>query len=1662
MIEGGSVQSTFTAINAVPISETEAELKTQEVEEALKLYQKALDAHHQRHWDRAASLYDELFQLEVLKRIESDSIKSAKSSAAQLLLYLAYKNHGLFMIDRAESETPSERINENVLVLAVDKFSTALLHDPDDESLWYKTAEVTSILELPRLTRFALECIVCGMKNSPSASGDLVQCSPRQSQALVDLFAVYETLRDRACSSFETLQTIFSATGIPGNLRPRLSIQCQRFDCRSHILQLKPKKRTLYSIGLSVRRALCTTFPDSEEYFPVTIVLPLDNEDVSEPKGILAPVSPSTDRQIPPHSPEIGSKRRGDEDAWGRSAKRARGRESISGLDCADRNFLANLNEIVGFVGLSVSAPDALAFNTQASIIDPDHRILDDFKSLLRDWNDSYLEVFNVTHEPARPQISSSEMMLLDLAKKSARAQSPSGCSTKTDAEGFMSLVNGASMHLWETMIAWFKMLTDSQSDYMSCPWTQNMKTLVTEVALIIEDHCLRELQSCYPGEMQILAKIKWAQALFEIYLDDLMDAILVKQNDENDLVWEALMQDKNLRSTKWRTLVGELFCSLNTDRKNESDAHMTLLRFEWCSAVLLQCTGECPGLILEIYSGIYELLLGVDDPANYELQAPNSRAICSISLKRTSEEISKLRTIHHFTRVFEGTGPDSSEDVIREIEPILLYEGEMQVNGSEREAMITIRRFIADSSLEFRLHLWRLLEDAYIKKERYTDALKCLFGIFELVAQSLTFNTSDLHRDPRTEILTSLRMTTENTRLLLQILESHPDIVGDLDATERKDAMSSILWLIRFLLVFAYYEDTVAENEDLPEARKPGKEFLHAMRDMFVGLWIAFYMLYKPALSEKISELEDVSYQEMVKYRAYPLTFLALVHQELGSRSYCFLLGGAFLDLLQVELVSSERDTMVIADLLQCLQCRYDLTFEKSWLLTDHGSPQQPLEGSSAIVIAALLLPLIPTVEPWQLILPQNPIWSALGEVGLAIGPPPIASSPLKTDLTVIDTYIEGHIRTDALFESLKGRGTVLQLPGGFESKVDQSEALFITYFIMGKTGITQYKNRKSTTQNRETSELEYAQDNLRWALAVDHLKPEVWYALAHTYVLLVEDYMSWSADAIRKEQSEIVALQKKATLSFMAAVTLVLNTSTSKELPSQMTLSGLFFEMGNHIYGIAHEPLALEAFKCNLIRLYSRGDGTQLEHNPAYHGIGYKQAFPNDWRFDYNIGKCLLKLNKDPVKAIRFLRMSTERAPVFSSDSNNEEQRLLEPHYKLFTSSAKLVLSNKIDPVSATDLIKDTRYCPAIECVELDYRTSFFCLIQNCLQKLVTMNTSVRHHRSTYMHAKIQLEVFGNIIEARKEMGLLASTGTKLFPFWRPGRFFIHTNKYAYFSLQMIESDHDLETLLALAKKIRRSTNQIWDVSGLWEYLCKVYIKIIRDKYRISHTEDLLGKINQEKFSQTAPILERFYAETDTVSSEVGLLREIFEFRKLNAGLIPPADIDELMIDVYSIFFQRHIPGSAAWTLNPPPRAFTDYPLLQSYITQSSSLEPQVSPQPKTMSVANLLNDAYPISAPPLVQVANVATTVSTPVKSLKIKDILAKAMGICKPSKTKPADPVANKGSPVPSVISDTPHANSMGSFSNSAQISLDSTSGQREGQTGTQILPNVTLH
>lgn len=315
----------FVCLNVEPESEDDEEIdNTAEIklEDALKLYQHALKFHAQgpAAFSEAQAAYDELFDNEIFtygealsfrKRQEALEEESTDSedgsdsdsdndldqqdlnallpasveggpSTLRQVVYLSYKNFGLFQLARLQHELverevagePLERLEpglqKRVLTRvrkSLELFTDALDKDDTDVELWRQISRLTGLLGSQRMSRFCLETVLATKEDGTSAvPDDLVMSVVRE-----ELREVYDRVHDGAAIS-----THFQQTPISSRIRDALD-PCPYFPKPTAVSPSTPltergtktlrlKVQSWAALGKQIIRQLRSSAPSRDDF----------------------------------------------------------------------------------------------------------------------------------------------------------------------------------------------------------------------------------------------------------------------------------------------------------------------------------------------------------------------------------------------------------------------------------------------------------------------------------------------------------------------------------------------------------------------------------------------------------------------------------------------------------------------------------------------------------------------------------------------------------------------------------------------------------------------------------------------------------------------------------------------------------------------------------------------------------------------------------------------------------------------------------------------------------------------------------------------------------------------------------------------------------------------------------------------------------------------------------------------------------------------------------------------------------------------------------------------------------------------------------------------------------------------------------------------------
>ncbi|TGZ82588.1 hypothetical protein EX30DRAFT_317948 [Ascodesmis nigricans] len=1725
--------STWTALNIVPDSDSEGEVDNTEeiqIEEALKLYQRALKLHGDGELEEAKKAYEDLFKSEIFQRdtadleedLEEHSRDRTAASSLPLAHYLAFKNRGRFNLDRLKNRIGS--ITQDDLQEEVSQtlgwFSTALCRDAGDPSLWREAAQLASVLRSERLARFALESVLDHSTVGVDASRDILSLvsggvpNPEDHVSLVQLRKMLEQLGDTDSLENPVIQQYRKKK--VGNMFKKLMkpypwLPTPPPDNHKHLLEdidnfsksgdsIQVDSRSWTSVG----KALLAQIPQDDGTFDaedvpatsgiINIVIPpgdsdqdsrdttpdeesatakseppvADDTDVPMADGTVASLIASNDsdrRRSGSGNRKRKSTSMGVDTAGSRLSKRQRDKKEADAAaaaaaastpeskakirnEAADEKLFNTIDDLFSPFGLTLGTAESLRISAtaeegDASMAGKKDLYIEDFKALLQQWDDKkgnvilYGDGIQSTAEIAQ------SMRFMELeASATTKPALP-------DDEGlrrWVKDVNSQSLSAEEAAVEWLKALTrrdtssrktskrncskskssSEQSLWIKYQWPDALRNAVMDVADISEDTLwerFKDIEGDINDRMELdpeavftddnYADLEWAETLLEVYLDDV--ATIERAQGDGDKAVDVVdeLETKKERISRWGCLVGDLMNFRSRDNEGSLEEDPLTLRFLWAKVLIIGFRDPSREDRLAFFADLQESLAG-----RPVVELPNSHIMPEVSASMAEREISKLKTASFFNTIFATSDANKDPEDTIDILEAVLKPGEVIPYDDEEDRMLKeIGHFLDGSTAMFKLYLWGNLKTAYTATGQNSRILSCTMKCIHILMAELTCrNYMDSSQDHRGFVLLrALRILDGMIVNALKSIQSDRKCLDELTNDEALDALSSMLKLLRPLHCFALWEGSVLKAEvkasDLHSYRLVQVKF----RELLVRSWVTVYYLFADLLKRGLGS-EGRQPMDEEEQSVKLMGFLRDLHEELGPRHYCKLANHVFLKLMFDEFVRFDSRDFE-SEFLQCIRCRFHLVLcSDQWHFDDHKTDPEPLTKGIGMKLLDFVLALAADKKPHQLA--KSGIGMALDKLVDVVGVPKRAAhGKIFHNDAVINQYWKSSINPLRLYDSLRGGLSISTLQVSGEYKEIASKGL---YSLQGKIAMHPLKSSKRNAPLRP-EDMKTALDYFKHDLVCKPESWETWYRIAQMNEMMMEEEMTWTADAVNSERPKLVELERISILSYMMATSCAIQDADSSP-ETLKCVAEMFTDFGYRIYSASRPPMARESFWVDdFERRYSgtRGEGmyTGRPHSELSEEAAWRtalQLFQNaidrggddNWKNYYMMGKCMNKLYNSqadfggekftPEQVLDKYAEAVTRCP----DKVNNEY-IFEPHHKLISSAIKFVLGpfstkeNKSPPPPEATLTPQ-RACEILDASHFTKkiphatdRDSFIKYSIEVIKKMKALDKSRWHHRMTNRLANIYEQHCSDIPAAKAEMSTLFSSKSGTLNIWKPdnerrGRHYYYASNYIYFYARLCEQTQDRATLELLAKRVRKNANGLFRHSDVWTSVYQAYMRTLRKYGSIphNHDEEVFTNVSIDEFAIYSAKLDAWCVSTTKPSTTtravkiLDLLREVFELRKLNAALIKTAAIEDLLIDVYARLYEEVV----------------------SELRKLEEIKKEKAANP--MNLKNLMFDSPPVEkGKPGGEIESQVQIFGKKITKVSRRELISKASGICK---------------------------------------------------------------
>ncbi|CCG80969.1 Histone transcription regulator 3 homolog [Taphrina deformans PYCC 5710] len=1237
-----------------------------------------------------------------------------------------------------------------------------------------------------------------------------------------------------------------------------------------------------------------------------------------------------------------------------------------------------------------------------------------------KDWNDEKAESARNATNNSNIKSSIAKTMVLEYPVLKYPRKDPE-CDPR-DLSEFAARVDGDRSYLHcvveELLVTLFSSASFTASPYLRSTWSLNFRAIVIKLIDIEEELLLNNanLTLLRPKDTkQILAAIDWCQAIFELFLDEFI--IQEKERIVNMANTQYNTHNEN-RVRRWRLQVHRLLTSLRPC----NDTQATNLRFTWASVVLDQVTGSPVEEVLQFYLELRDELTILDGFENIHI--PNCQCMQWISTQALDLEISKFSTMDFFNAVFENDAAKEYMAVLESLKPVLFNSNHFTSSRSNART----QEYISQSPLEFQLLLWNLLSEA-AKAE--SDSITACWAQLQSMGLTLAKFQEEDHRNAplstrQTEILSALESLSGLLKDSFQQLEKHPDLIIDWPLDRCIRGLQILFDFLSLLQVFVYYEDAVAEDETRARGTFRFIRFRDHRRQDLLRCWLTIYELYKQSISLSEMSTEDTG-QNLAM-------LINLMHDELGTRECCHLLDGILLAKFEREIFALDRAGME-TDLIQVLHCRYGLSFQiGSFIPWEHHTKPGQLSLENSLRMLPFVLSFVQEKSPgvW---LPKNDVKIVLEKLEEIAWPHLQAKQAVARNKIILERYLQQDLAQRDLVQSLRG-GLDLECPvinRPYNESVKEWTAVSALALVLGRVHLSIYRNRNKNN-NKGVADLLDARKFFQHDLQLTPRRAESWTALGFVNSALADNELGHDAEILWKRRDHISRFQREAILCYMMATSLSVQYHRRCEVDLMTTQTAFFdllFEFGQHLYGIAREPLALKCFERHDTRYHEKGDGKLvLVATPP---VSEKSVLlfasrclytaskkcTERWRCLMLLGKVHEKLHRQPQASLEAYADALAHAP---SQSLGEQGPLLDPHYRLVSSIYKFLVRDKIEPRIAYQYLHHTLYSVNyLKDCQPDNKKSIIRLCEAILKAICNADKKHWHHRPIHRLAvllqasaptKDEFETESPLTAAKSRLESLFTakgSGGNLLSIWkpefeRPGRHYYYANRYTNYYIDLLLLQEDLEGLRNFMRRLRKAGPNVLHHREVWDKLCSNYFSLSIAKACLPRydSSEIIDVIDSNDFNEVANRLELVCVEETYQPAALKLIRDFHDVRKLNGSLYDSNKIDDELVNCYlSLYHEIKAEVEAAQTKQTVQEGAADASAHSSSLSLTTSdnlitIIPEQIPLPDQVSTTTVTNDA---NVPPSATKGRGRTKEPRQTKVTR-RDILARCFTLCKP--------------------------------------------------------------
>lgn len=1290
-----------------------------------------------------------------------------------------------------------------------------------------------------------------------------------------------------------------------------------------------------------------------------------------------------------------------------RSSKRVRARSDEQNIDSVDVSvdeaFFDQLNLFISKAAVKFDPVIPIFLDDEYS--DRDQYIYD-FRYLLQNWDDEQAEMFFRDERTAidgNNAEDSSLSQLLDFASLGSSDHVKKAYKVDSElASQFVYVINSGNYSLQEARLCFvMAMLRSHRQESPNFNTKSGMKILesdvvvpTTELSLLYDSWPTNLVQNLEKNILQlepiligsarsainsgngdkIIFNLHLATAVLELTIDHYAELTKAVPS------WEKSKKEKEIqaqakevyasRISTWRGLAGDLLSVYNGE--NRKELALLKLRYDWTYIHYQQSNSGIPGEIQKLYEKVGESLINMENPV--DISYSNYTHIPRLSAESIKTQISKVEATAVFARIFDDSDEVSKEEKVRILESVLMPE-EQQNTESEYEPIL---QFLRSATSEFKLRLWYRLLGIYDSVGQTVNSFDGFLRIFVAQIKELTDEAyeSTVNESQRQALLIkTLHVCSDVGANMLKIIKEYDGNILSLISEQRlREGFQAITSLMRMLYVSILLNDAIMNNIIQAPSQLSWEKVVSQIQDLTIKGWCLFYYFFREILPDSDSHpdvLNDV---------------LSIVHEVVGNRGFCGASNGELLELSLSEFVRMDWEESE-ADLLQCLHCRYGLGLgNEHFSPTDHHCTPQELNASVPLATTKFIMRSILRKKSLATSLQRIEVKNVLDQFYEVMGQPDKNEFPFSQNHAAIENYLSSPISMQTISDALKGR-LFLSFVNANSPLAKAGRAGF--YYVLGQSQFGQFKLRKKSSSST-AKDLEECVQLFHCDLLCNSNRFESWLMIAQVLDALAADELTWNADKLNNpEQKKIIAThQKRSILACTMAINVHLQDLQSqdkkiKDIHYSHFVSNLWGTYAKLLYNASRPPMSMAAFEDSTTKIYWKPSGmfttsetrsvpetsiTKLVNLMLNKAI---EVAPNDWYNHYMKAKVLMNLKAQPELVMKNILGALEVAP---DKITGHMEFFIEPHYKLIKILIAYVENGTLAPIDGIEYAKKSLFFEKGNKVPININSSssgiddeskssemkvqdkpgldeFYASALATLYRIRNGDKKRWHHRPTYKISKILHDVYKKTTQAAEEMGslfTLRNNHKNPIMIWkpdleRPGEHYKFVYEYVLYFTDLLREEKDSDSLMVLAKKIRKFQSGMINHHEAWEHLSSSAGAAIKQILGIdAKYTDIILTLVYDVYDSMAKKLNTAVESGKLVPKWLGWLNYAQEFRKLNNSLGSTAALDDMFVAIYlNIYFSS----------------------LDDLTDQKDSDTSPSTPK-QVMSVANLVAPSTPVS--------------------------------------------------------------------------------------------------